>query len=513
MALRMGRFNGLLAGALATIIVLTAAMPAEAAAVFLDDFSDGVADGWSTTNGAWSVGAEDGSLVLAQSDGAADARAIANLTGRGTTLGTITTARVKPRSTGGSVAVLFNALDANNYAFAALRAGRLEVGRRQNGALTVLASAAYTPAPGTWQTVSITGGSGNQTQVIVTGTSPGVLVNAPIAPVAGSDPARKVGVATIGALASFDNIRIEDDLPPFDTQPPTAPGTPVATAITSNGFTMSWPASTDNVGVVRYDVLTVVPPGSAAPIRIWHTPTNSITITDLPARTTTTFEVAAFDAAGNRSALSPRITVTTAPPDDVTPPTRPGPPVASAVTPTGVTLSWAASTDNVGVTAYVVRNPANTLIYGASTGTTIVLSGLTPATAYTFVIAARDGANNYSEPSAPVTVVTAAASGCRVSYRIVNQWPGGFQADITITNVGPTAVNGWTLQWTFHNGESVSSVWSATLVAADGASVTVRDAGWNATIAPGGSVSLGFTGLGTPVPPGFILNGVACAAA
>jgi hypothetical protein len=364
---------------------------------------------------------------------------------------------------------------------------------------------------GTWQTVNITGGSGNQTQVIVTGTSPGALVNAPIAPVGGSDSARKVGVATIGALASFDNIRIEDDLPPFDTQPPTAPGLPVVRDITSNGFTMSWPASTDNVGVVRYDVTTVVPPGSAMPIRIWRTSTNSITITDLPARTTTTFEVAAFDAAGNRSALSPRVTVTTAAPDDQTPPSPPGTPVASAVTPTGVTLSWAPSSDNVGVTAYVVRNPANTLFYGASTGTTISLSGLTPATVYTFVIVARDAANNYSDPSGPVTVVTV-ASTCRITYRIVNQWQGGFQADVTITNPGPATINGWTLQWTFANGESVNSLWNAALVAVSGASVTVRDAGWNATIAPGGSVNFGFTGTGVPVLPTFALNGVACAA-
>ena len=257
---RIARFVGLVVGAVTVTTVLTAAIPASAATVFLEDFSDGVADGWTMSNGSWAVAAEDGNLAFQQSDGTADARAIANNVGRGTTLGTVTTARAKLRSTGGSVAVLFNALDANNYAFAALRAGRLEVGRRQNGALTVLASAAYTPAPASWQTFNILGGSGNQTQVIVTGTSPGVLVNAPIAPVGGSDPARKVGVATIGALASFDNIRIEDDLPPIDTQPPTAPGQPVVRNITSNGFTMSWPASTDNVGVVGYDVATVVPP-------------------------------------------------------------------------------------------------------------------------------------------------------------------------------------------------------------------------------------------------------------
>ena len=103
-----------------------AALPAQAATVFLDDFSDGMADGWTTTNGSWAVAAEDGNLAFQQTDGSADARAIATNVGSGTSGMNILTARVKPRSTGGSVAVLFNALDANNYAFAALRAGRVE---------------------------------------------------------------------------------------------------------------------------------------------------------------------------------------------------------------------------------------------------------------------------------------------------------------------------------------------------------------------------------------------------
>jgi chitodextrinase len=500
-------------GAVTLTTVLAAAIPASAATVFLDDFSDGVADGWTMSSGTWAVAAEDGNLAFQQSDGAADARAIANNVGRGTTLGTVTTARAKLRSTGGSVAVLFNALDANNYAFAALRAGRLEVGRRQNGALTVLASAAYTPAPASWQTFNILGGSGNQTQVIVTGTSPGVLVNAPIAPVGGSNPARKVGVATIGALASFDNIRIEDDLPPIDTQPPTAPGLPVVRNITSNGFTMSWPASTDNVGVVGYDVTTVVPPGVGAPIRIWRTSSNSITITDLPTRSQNTFEVRAFDAVGNRSAPSPRVVVTTLPPDDQTPPTAPGTPVVSAVTSSGFTLSWAPSTDNAAVTAYYVRTPDGTVAYGAFTTTTATLTGLAANTAYTVVVVAADAGGNISPPSGSVTITTLPAGTCQVSYRIVSQWSGGFQAEVTIRNTSTAAIGGWTLQWTFRNGETITSIWNVSDVTVSGSTVTVRDAGWNGTIPSGGSISFGFTGTGVPVSPAFVLNGAACVTA
>jgi hypothetical protein len=97
---RRAGFAGLVMGALALTAVLAVAPPAQAATVFADDFSDGVADGWTMTNGSWAVAPENGNLALQQS-GSADARAIATNVGRGTTLGTITTAQAKLRSTSG----------------------------------------------------------------------------------------------------------------------------------------------------------------------------------------------------------------------------------------------------------------------------------------------------------------------------------------------------------------------------------------------------------------------------
>jgi Cellulose binding domain len=84
---------------------------------------------------------------------------------------------------------------------------------------------------------------------------------------------------------------------------------------------------------------------------------------------------------------------------------------------------------------------------------------------------------------------------------------------VTITNLGSSAITGWTLQWTFLNGESITNLWNATTVVVSGAQVTVRDAGWNATIAPGAPATFGLTGTGSPVPPAFLLNGTPCAAA
>jgi hypothetical protein len=496
----------------ATAALVFAATPAASAAtVFQDNFSDGNADGWTLTSGTWSVAAEDGNPALRQSSASSDARAIVANVGRGTAFGTIVQARLKPRSSlgsGGSVSLLFHALDANNYAFLTLRANRVELGRRQNGAASVLASASYTPVIGTWQVATLDLSFPNQARAVVAGTSPGVQVIAAIPIATGS--ANKVGFATHGAVASFDDVRIEDDVPPIDTIPPSAPGTPVASAITPNGFTLRWPASTDNVRVVGYQVTTVVPPGSGAPIRIWTTGTNSITITDLPPRSTNTFQVRAFDPVPNYSQPSPQITVTTAPPEDQTRPTAPGTPVASAVTATSVILTWAASTDNVGVTAYYLRNPAGTVATGPFTGTTATLVNLAPNTTYTWVVVAIDAASNISDPSGQITVTTLADTPiCEYSYRVVNQWQGGFQAEVTIRNISPTPVQVDRIHWTLPNGETISSIWNAT-VTTSGTTVTIRPS-WTVIIPPGGTFSFGFVGTGNPVPPNPIfLNGFRC---
>ncbi|MDG4752128.1 MULTISPECIES: cellulose binding domain-containing protein [Micromonospora] len=111
-----------------------------------------------------------------------------------------------------------------------------------------------------------------------------------------------------------------------------------------------------------------------------------------------------------------------------------------------------------------------------------------------------------------VTAVTAqAAAGCRVDYRVSSEWSGGFNADVTITNLGD-AVNGWRLAWTFPAGQQVTQSWNATVTAGT-SSVTATNVDWNAALPAGGSVSFGFTGsrgATNPAPTVFTLNGTAC---
>jgi hypothetical protein len=107
-----------------------------------------------------------------------------------------------------------------------------------------------------------------------------------------------------------------------------------------------------------------------------------------------------------------------------------------------------------------------------------------------------------------------AATGCRVAYTVTNQWQGGFGANVVVTNLGDP-VNGWRLTWSFGAGQTITQLWNGSYTQS-GAQVTVKDAGWNGSIATGGTAAFGFNGSLTganPVPSSFALNGVTCTGA
>jgi hypothetical protein len=105
-------------------------------------------------------------------------------------------------------------------------------------------------------------------------------------------------------------------------------------------------------------------------------------------------------------------------------------------------------------------------------------------------------------------------TSCRVNYTIVSQWQGNFQADIRITNTGSVPLDGWTLRWTFANGEEVTQVWNGE-VAQDEMRVPVVPASWNRTLAANGGSQggIGFNATrpgNTARPARFTLNTTQC---
>src|SRR5580698_7243682 len=95
----------------------------------------------------------------------------------------------------------------------------------------------------------------------------------------------------------------------------------------------------------------------------------------------------------------------------------------------------------------------------------------------------------------------AAAQTCPVTYTVVGSWPGGFQGGISINNTGTTAINSWTLTWTFPGNQQITQLWGGN-VTAQGATVTVTDLSWDAGIPAGGTMSsVGFIANGTAATP------------
>lgn len=110
------------------------------------------------------------------------------------------------------------------------------------------------------------------------------------------------------------------------------------------------------------------------------------------------------------------------------------------------------------------------------------------------------------------TVPRPPARVCAVAYQVTNEWPGGFQVNMTVRNIGSSTINGWTVRWTFPNGQSIREMWNAT-PRQYGATVDASNASYNGQITPGGTVTIGFNGnmsWGNGEPGAFTLNGQSC---
>ncbi len=116
-----------------------------------------------------------------------------------------------------------------------------------------------------------------------------------------------------------------------------------------------------------------------------------------------------------------------------------------------------------------------------------------------------------SRSSASASPSTSAAAGaCTVAY-VLNDWGAGFVANLTVTNRGAAAINGWTLRWTFAGNQVISNAWGA-VTTQSGQAVSAVNVSWNAAIPVGGTATFGFqaTYSGSNALPAFTLNGAAC---
>ncbi|GAA1968291.1 endo-1,4-beta-xylanase [Catenulispora subtropica] len=163
-----------------------------------------------------------------------------------------------------------------------------------------------------------------------------------------------------------------------------------------------------------------------------------------------------------------------------------------------------------------------TLTYSASglpaglsiSGGSGLISG-TPTTAGTFpvTVTVTDTTGASGTAAFTWTISGGGSSGaCHVQYDKTSEWPGGFTANVTVTNTGTNAITGWTTGFTFPGDQKITNAWNATTTQT-GQTVAAANAPYNATIAPGANTSFGFQGTyatNDTNPTAFTLNGTPC---
>jgi chitinase len=178
--------------------------------------------------------------------------------------------------------------------------------------------------------------------------------------------------------------------------------------------TLSWTAVTPpaNCTITGY---TVFQNGAS----IGTTTNTSFAVGGLSPGSTFTFTVAASDSAGSGN-QSGALGVTTLANTCTTVPSAPTTLTASSTTATSTVLSWnAAVPSGCNVTGYTVFKGG--VATGSATATSFVVTGLTPATGFTFTVAANDTAGS-SAQSAPVSITTLNQTQAGNGRLLVGYW-------------------------------------------------------------------------------------------
>jgi hypothetical protein len=155
----------------------------------------------------------------------------------------------------------------------------------------------------------------------------------------------------------------------------------------------------------------------------------------------------------------------------------------------------------------MTAQPAFAWSVKSGVGTIGASSGLfkAPAAAGTAVVQAASG--NITD-TASVTVAPPAKTSASATFSLVSAWNGGFQANIVVANTGNTPITNWILQFNF--AATITSIWNGTVASHGGTTYVIDNAGYNSTLAPGQSVTIGLNASqsGVPTAPtSYLLNG------
>ncbi|TDD79537.1 glycosyl hydrolase family 18 protein [Actinomadura rubrisoli] len=197
---------------------------------------------------------------------------------------------------------------------------------------------------------------------------------------------------------------------------PSAPGGLKSTVKTTKTVSLAWDAAKPgSLPITAYEVYN----GATLATTV---PDTGATITGLTPNTEYTFTVKARDRKGTLSPASEPLKVKTNDPSaDTKAPSVPDGLRSTGKDSASVKLAWTASTDDSGVANYDVLVDGK--VATTVTGTTATVAGLSPSTAYSFTVQARDLYDNVSAASSAVKVTTDDVVGnghARVGYFV--QW-------------------------------------------------------------------------------------------
>lgn len=97
---------------------------------------------------------------------------------------------------------------------------------------------------------------------------------------------------------------------------------------------------------------------------------------------------------------------------------------------------------------------------------------------------------------------------CKATYLITAAWSGGFQSQVTVANLSPTAIIGWKVTWTFQDGQIIRH-YSGANIEQLGPYVTATNLSWNGNLPPNAATSFGF--LATHNNAGNRITNLTCA--
>lgn len=144
--------------------------------------------------------------------------------------------------------------------------------------------------------------------------------------------------------------------------------------------------------------------------------------------------------------------------------------------------------------SFVGKNPNSTVPTSTSsaTSTSKSSSSISSATSSSKTSSSTSTSVSSSKTSSSSSSSSAATTGATCTYVVSNEWNTGFTAAIQITNNSTAAINGWSVNWSYSDGTTLTGTWNATISGTNPYAATSLS--WNGTIQPGATVEFGFQG-------------------